>query len=98
MLDEHGDLEPNQLAQLCLIQSPSLTRMLASMEESGLIARMRSPGDQRRQLVSLTDKCRALLASIEPLVELRYQELESRIGAHRLDQVYRTLDDMLGRV
>ena len=57
-LNEQGEMEPNQLADACLILSPSLTRMLSSMEEAGLIHRSRSTTDQRRQLISLTDLCR----------------------------------------
>jgi homoprotocatechuate degradation regulator HpaR len=94
-LDEQGEMEPNQVADACLILSPSLTRMLSSMEEAGLILRSRSTTDQRRQLISLTDKGRALIAEVEPLIDRRYQELEQMIGAERLGKVYGALDEML---
>ena len=53
-LNDTGDMEPNQLADACLILSPSLTRMLAAMEQSEMIVRTRSSVDQRRQVISLT--------------------------------------------
>ncbi len=94
-LNEQGEMEPNQVADACLILSPSLTRMLASMEEAGLIVRSRSTTDQRRQLISLTDRCRALVAEMEPLIDGRYGELEQMIGAERLARVYAAVDEML---
>lgn len=94
-LNEQGEMEPNQLADACLILSPSLTRMLSSMEEAGLILRSRSTTDQRRQLISLTDKCRALIAEMEPLIDRRYEELEQMIGAERLGKVYGAIDELL---
>ncbi|AJG18879.1 homoprotocatechuate degradation operon regulator HpaR [Cupriavidus basilensis] len=94
-LNEQGEMEPNQLADACLILSPSLTRMLSSMEEAGLILRSRSTTDQRRQLISLTDKCRALIAEMEPLIDRRYAQLEQMIGAERLGKVYGAIDELL---
>ncbi len=94
-LNEQGEMEPNQLADACLILSPSLTRMLSSMEEAGLILRSRSTTDQRRQLISLTDKCRVLIAEMEPLIDRRYEELEQMIGAERLGKVYGAIDELL---
>lgn len=94
-LNEQGEMEPNQLADACLILSPSLTRMLSSMEEAGLILRSRSTTDQRRQLISLTDKCRALIAEMEPLIDRRYEQLEQTIGAERLGKVYGAIDELL---
>ncbi|AOZ00046.1 homoprotocatechuate degradation operon regulator, HpaR [Cupriavidus sp. USMAHM13] len=94
-LNEQGEMEPNQLADACLILSPSLTRMLSSMEEAGLIHRSRSTTDQRRQLISLTDLCRNLVAEMEPLIDRRYGELEQLVGADRLAKVYAAVDEML---
>lgn len=94
-LGERGDMEPNQLADACLILGPSLTRMLSSMEKAGLILRLRCATDQRRQQISLTDKCRAMIATMEPLINRRYEELERMIGAERLGKVYGALDELL---
>ncbi|CAN7288457.1 Transcriptional regulator SlyA [compost metagenome] len=94
-LNEHEPMEPNQLADACLILSPSLTRMLCGMEDAGLVERTRSATDQRRQLVSLTPSARAIIMQMEPLVDARYQELAQRLGPERLTEVYRALDAML---
>src|SRR5690606_32924657 len=55
-LSETGPMEPNQIARRCQILSPSLTRMLAGMEQGGLIRRERHHADQRRQEISLTER------------------------------------------
>ncbi|WP_092313529.1 homoprotocatechuate degradation operon regulator HpaR [Cupriavidus alkaliphilus] len=94
-LNERGPMEPNQLAEACLILSPSLTRMLAGMEDAGLVERTRSATDQRRQLVNLTAAAYEVVAGMEPLIEARYQQLEQQLGAERLAEVYRALDAML---
>ncbi|MFS8976109.1 homoprotocatechuate degradation operon regulator HpaR [Cupriavidus necator] len=94
-LNERGPMEPNQLAEACLILSPSLTRMLGSMEDAGLVARTRSATDQRRQLVTLTPAARTVIAEMEPLIDARYQELARQLGPERLADVYRALDAML---
>lgn len=94
-LNERGPMEPNQLAEACLILSPSLTRMLGSMEDAGLVARTRSATDQRRQLVTLTQAARTVIAEMEPLIDARYQELARQLGPERLADVYRALDAML---
>ncbi|SPC05687.1 homoprotocatechuate degradation operon regulator HpaR [Cupriavidus taiwanensis] len=94
-LNERGPMEPNQLAEACLILSPSLTRMLAGMEEAGLVERTRSATDQRRQLVNLTAAARDVIARMEPLIDTRYQQLAQQLGEARLAGIYGALDAML---
>lgn len=93
VLSEDGALEPNQIARSCQILSPSLTRMLAGMEASGLIRRERLDADQRRQVISLTQKSRTLIARMRPVVDQRYHQLEATIGRERLERLYRDLDE-----
>ena len=60
-LDRHGPLTPRELAEHEKVQPPSMTRVLASLEELGLIDRTPHETDGRQHLVSLTDRARALL-------------------------------------
>lgn len=94
-LSEVRAMEPNQIARTCQILSPSLTRMLAGMEEQGLIKRTRSSADQRRQEISLTAKSNKLIDSMRPLVDAKYQEIEEKIGKELLDRLYRDVDAMV---
>ena len=94
-LNDMGDMEPNQLADACLILSPSLTRMLAAMAESDMIVRTRSSVDQRRQVISLTPKSRAFLAKVEPQVDAEYARIEALLGRARLEGLYAILDESI---
>ncbi len=60
-LDRHGALTPRELAEHEKVQPPSMTRVLAHLEELGLIDRTPHASDGRQHLVSLTDAARALL-------------------------------------
>jgi homoprotocatechuate degradation regulator HpaR len=94
-LAEHDALEPRQLCELCMISSPSLTGVLARMEEMGLVVREPVPGDQRRLKVRLTREAGRLVKRIGAQSEARYQALEAAIGVERLHAVYDHLDALL---
>jgi homoprotocatechuate degradation regulator HpaR len=88
-------LEPGQIADACMIQRPSMTGILSRMAVMRLVDRGRSALDQRRQLISLTPKGRALVDRITPLIDRQYRLIESAIGGRTLDAIYRTLDSSL---
>ena len=92
---QHGSLEPRQLCEQCQIVSPSLTGVLARMQEMGLVLREKVPGDQRRLRISLTSRSKRLAAKMAPLVEARYATMERELGAELIAQVYATLDQLL---
>ena len=60
-LDRHGPLTPRELADHEKVQPPSMTRVLAGLEERDLILRTPHETDGRQHLVSLTTEARALL-------------------------------------
>lgn len=47
-----------------LISQPSLSRMVARLEERGLVSRISDPSDQRAMLISLTDRGREVQRDI----------------------------------
>lgn len=53
-IDRHGPLTPSQVAAREGIQRPSVTRMLARLEEEGLVVREPDPHDRRSCLVRTT--------------------------------------------
>ncbi|TQF74179.1 MarR family transcriptional regulator [Rhodococcus spelaei] len=61
-LDEHGPMTPGGLAARERVQPPSMTRVIASLAEAGMVLRTPHPTDGRQIIVSLTDAGRALLA------------------------------------
>ncbi len=60
-IGRHGPLTPSELAEIERIQRPTATRVLALLEQAGLIERQRDPLDGRSALVSATPAGRALL-------------------------------------
>ena len=97
LLQEDG-LEPRQLCERCLISSPSITGVLARMEEAGLINRERMGHDQRRVKVTLTTQARDMGQRMAPVVEQQYADLEQLVGVDALQQVYDVLDTLLQRL
>src|ERR671914_1929546 len=63
-VERHGPLTPSELAARERIQRPTATRVLARLEEEGLVARTPDPQDRRSSLVSATPAARALLADL----------------------------------
>ena len=60
-LDHHGPLTPRELADHEGVQPPSMTRILAGLEERALITRTPHASDGRQHLVALTPTASALL-------------------------------------
>lgn len=61
-IDRHGPMSPRDLAAHERVRPPSMTRIVAYLEADGLVRRERHPTDGRRQLLSITDAGRDLLA------------------------------------
>jgi homoprotocatechuate degradation regulator HpaR len=97
LLDD-SPLEPRQICERCQLLSASAAGVLARMEELGLVLRERMASDQRRVLVSITPRSRAIARRVAPLAEAQYVQIERAVGAGRLAQVYTTLDDLVERL
>ena len=95
-LHDGGAMEPRQIVSRCHISSPSLAGVLARMDELGLVQRERLAHDQRRVMVTLTDRSRALVAAMAPQVEALYQAIEAHIGAEFIGGFYAALDELIG--
>jgi DNA-binding MarR family transcriptional regulator len=76
-LKRHGALTPGELAAHEKVQPPSMTRVLAALEEHGLVERRRHPTDGRQALVELTTQGRDLLRSE---VRMREAWLARKLG------------------
>lgn len=60
-LDRHGAMTVGELATSERIRPPSMTRIVAGLEEGGLIERQRDERDRRCSRVSLTSKGRSFV-------------------------------------
>ena len=65
----YQELESKELANHCCLLSPSLTGILKRLQQQGYVQRRKSEEDQRRTIISLTDKGRALEEIAETIPE-----------------------------
>jgi len=63
-IERHGPLTPSELAERERVQRPTVTRVLARLEEAGLVERAADPGDRRCSLVSISAEGRELLDAV----------------------------------
>jgi DNA-binding MarR family transcriptional regulator len=50
-----GPMTPSKLAAAERVRPPSVTRVLAALQEAGLIRRLEDAGDRRQSIIMLTD-------------------------------------------
>ncbi len=79
------------LVEQTFLLGPSLSRMLVTLDERGLIHRGAAPGDARRAEISITPAGRALVAEIAPRSEAAYARIEARMQPGDLDHLHTLL-------
>jgi DNA-binding MarR family transcriptional regulator len=60
-IDSHGPLTPSELATRERVQRPTATRLVARLEELGVLQRAGDPTDRRSSLLSVTPEGHALM-------------------------------------
>lgn len=68
-LEKHTAMTPGELADHEKVQPPSITRVIASLEERGLIRRMQHPSDRRQVVLTVTDQGRDFVRQVRQLRE-----------------------------
>ena len=94
ILQQHGELEIYQLAELACILKPSMTGVLVRMEAAGMVHRRKAEQDQRRVLVTLADKGVASFEAMSQCMEANYQRLQAELGDEKLQTLLGMLDDL----
>ncbi|AVT34600.1 MarR family transcriptional regulator [Plantactinospora sp. BC1] len=64
-LELAGALTPRELADTERVQPPTMTKIVARLEERGLVQRTPHPTDGRQVILSTTDTGRAMLAQFD---------------------------------
>jgi DNA-binding MarR family transcriptional regulator len=62
-LERHGPMTPGELAGHEKVQPPSMTRVIATLVEAGLVTRTPHSTDRRQVLLTVTDEGRDLVRS-----------------------------------
>ena len=77
-------LSVGTVAEQTFLLAPSLSRIVANLEERGLISRTTADTDQRRSNLELTRRGHDTVAKIAPQSEKAYEFIEREFGAERL--------------
>lgn len=90
--DAEDALSVGELADRTFLLGPSLSRMLVSLDDRGLIARTSVPEDARRSEITITAMGVMLVAEIAPRSELVYQSIDNQIGSADFAQLHVLLE------
>jgi MarR family transcriptional regulator, organic hydroperoxide resistance regulator len=89
-----GELEANAFADAVGISRPTATGVLKTLEQRGLLARRRDPGDGRRALISLTPTGRERIEHLFP----RFNSEEAAVASVLTPEEQEVLASMLRRL
>lgn len=84
-----------KLARIALAEQSRLTRIIAQMEQRGLVRRKSDPQDGRRVRVFLTDEGRRLAASLTKDARLHEEALLARLAGGRGEDLKPALHSLL---
>ena len=88
--DSAAPMSVGELAERTFLLGPSLSRMLASMDERGLIERA-AAADARRAEISISPAGLDLVSEIAPSSELAYGHIDALLDPGELDVLYALL-------
>ena len=94
ILAERGMVDASEMADRAFILAPSLTRIIRSLEERGIITKAKDENDGRRVLLQITPSGLAIIEEVAPESRLIYEKLEKRFGAKRIDELLDMLDEL----
>jgi len=77
------------------MESTSLSRIIQSMEDAGLIIRKAEQEDKRKIRILLTAKGKAQKELAKATVRNFNRLIESRIGKQRIDEFFKTVDEIV---
>src|SRR5690606_6603936 len=97
-LFDSAPMRASGLSRATLVSGPSLTRILRSLEERGLIRREIDARDARAASIAITRAGRALVGRVGPHSETRYAGIAALLGEERLRELYWMLSDFERRL
>ncbi len=98
VLSEVPHIDATALSHRSLLMTPSISRILRSMENRRLIKRSDDRKDQRRIQVSITEEGRTLVQKLTPYNEARYADIEKIVGKEKLNQLYELLNETITKL
>jgi homoprotocatechuate degradation regulator HpaR len=97
-LFDHGQKDLGELAEMCCLLKPSITRIIRSMESRQWLIKRADAKDQRRTIVSITAEGREMIAKVGPISEQVYAEIAADFGTDELEDLYQKLDTLVEKL
>src|SRR3954451_9619355 len=97
-VERFGPLTPSELAVHERIQRPTATRVIAKLEESGLVQRTADPKDKRSALIALTPAGQDLLLTVRHAKDVYLEQRLETLSPEELttlQEAARILERML---
>jgi DNA-binding MarR family transcriptional regulator len=91
-IERRGPLAPSELAEVERVKRPTITRVLARLEEAGLVQRTGDPADGRASLVTITRDGSELLRRIRTRKTAYLARRLNRLGPDDLAALDRAAD------
>jgi homoprotocatechuate degradation regulator HpaR len=94
ILAESGTIDASELADRAFILAPSLTRILRTLEQRSIVAKVKDEYDGRRVLLQITSAGLAKIDKVAPESRLIYENLENHFGRKWMDQLLDMLNEL----
>ncbi len=95
VLSESSPRDASDVSERASILAPSLTRIIKTLEDRGLITRGRFDDDGRRVQLAITPAGTALIREVSPERRAIYRKLERRYGAAEMEKLLDLLDRLV---
>ena len=96
-LSETEEMDAGELAQAICLRMPSLSRILADLNERRLVQKQLG-ADRRLRIVRATRQGRALVERLSPLSEQQYRRIEAALGTKHYHRLMKDLDTLIARL
>jgi DNA-binding MarR family transcriptional regulator len=91
-IDNHGPLTPSELADRERVKRPTATRLIASLESEGLVARTSDPSDRRSSLIAVTPEGRELMRTLRTRKDAYLARRLAKLTADEREALARAAD------
>ncbi|MEM9132163.1 MAG: homoprotocatechuate degradation operon regulator HpaR [Actinomycetota bacterium] len=88
-------IEVSRLAEITALLPPSVSRIVARLNDDGMIERKVVPADTRRSTLELTAEGRRFVGHVAPHSEVVYEQIEASFGKTRLAALLAELHDFV---
>ncbi|PRY88320.1 homoprotocatechuate degradation operon regulator HpaR [Donghicola tyrosinivorans] len=95
VLMETEAMDASELAARASVLAPSLSRILKTLDQRGLITTRKDEKDGRRTLVALTPAGTGFIKSVAPKSAAIYAEIEELLGQDRIETLLDELEALI---